>query len=470
MKDEARMFDPAKIVGGKDAPEPIQWQVFMVGDFICGGTILDEKTVLSAAHCFPPNEKPNPNSYKIRAGSTDRDKGGQLVKVEKFIWNNEPGFVYDDSRINNDYVILKLKSPLKFNNDVKPACLPSADYLDKNSVEERCFVSGWGTLKENGPTSKDLKYVRVPSITNKDCAEAYNRGGVEITDAMLCAGYPNGGKDACQGDSGGPLVCNKDGKAIIAGVVSFGIGCASEKFPGIYARVTHVLSWIKNNMEGASPPTGTTTPPQPTQSTTKPITNKPGKCGSPQYAGDGFCDDDNNNKGCKYDEGDCCPPHNALWDMYCNDCKCKQSQPTPAVTTTPATGGCGMPAFVGDGFCDDNNNNAGCNFDDGDCCEPHENAFWNGYCEKCLCKNESPTPICKDDSSAKYCKKMNAKKCKKSKFYKKCRKTCQKCDDDQPEECKDEKSKKYCKKMEKKGKCSKKKIAKMCAKTCQSCP
>jgi len=212
------MLDTDRIVGGEAAPSPVPWQVAVLsGSFqFCGATILDASTILCAAHCGVST------SHKIRAGSISRKSGGQVRNVAQVIKNFNAGQQYNPSTFDNDFAILKLASPLELNDDVQPACLPSSStYLDVSSTEERCFTSGWGTLSSGGSSTDTCQYVRVPAITNAACNADYGAGS--ITDSMICAGYPGeGGKDACQGDSGGPFVCNDGGKAVVAGVVSWG--------------------------------------------------------------------------------------------------------------------------------------------------------------------------------------------------------------------------------------------------------
>merc|ERR1712172_250672 len=251
------MLSSDRIVGGVDAPTMIPWQVSVrSGTFaFCGATILDASTILCAAHCFYQSSA---SGKSIRAGSTQKSSGGQIRNIASIVWNTNAGQTYNPGTLDNDFVILKLESPLELNADVQPACLPSsAAYLDVSSTEERCFTSGWGTLSPGGSTPEGLKFVRVPAITNAACNNDY---GGSITDSMICGGYPGvGGKDACQGDSGGPFVCNDGGKAVIAGVVSWGISCALPTHPGVYARTTYVLDWIESQMSGGTPPAPPTT-------------------------------------------------------------------------------------------------------------------------------------------------------------------------------------------------------------------
>ena len=99
----------------------------------------------------------------------------------------------------------------------------------------------------DGPVSKFLKWVKVPIITNSECRNTELRHQL-ITEDMICAGYANGGKDACSGDSGGPLICQNGKFAVITGIISWGIECALENYPGVYTRVPYFLQWIKKNM------------------------------------------------------------------------------------------------------------------------------------------------------------------------------------------------------------------------------
>ena len=97
-----------------------------------------------------------------------------------------------------------------------------------------------------GRATNYLKYVRVPAITNSECQSAYGKIG-QITESMICDGYPNEGKGSCTGDSGGAFVCNDNGKAVAVGVISWGSECGGA-YPGVNARNTYVLNWIKANM------------------------------------------------------------------------------------------------------------------------------------------------------------------------------------------------------------------------------
>jgi len=344
------MLNSDRIIGGQDATSPIPWQVsldikkngWLYG---CGATILDSTTLLSAAHCFEPNYE-----YSIaRVGSVNSNSGGQVRDISELIKNTNPGFQFD-GEVDNDFIILKLSSPLELNDDVRPACLPeTSNFLLGDATESNCFTSGWGrTSTQTGNSPETCQYVQVPSVTNSECAEAYAPCVPYCfsSTSMICAGYiGQGGKDACAGDSGGPFICNNNGKAVLAGVVSWGRGCAKPKYPGVYSRVTHVLDWIKENMEN----------------------HQDQGCGSPEWATDEWCDDQNNNPDCNYDGGACCFNDFAGWQQYCEDCDCIECQPQ---------------SWVGDNVCDDELNTKNCKYDGGDCCGDNVNT---SACTDCLC-------------------------------------------------------------------------------------
>ena len=157
--------------------------------------------------------------------------------------------------MKNDIVIIKLTTPLKFNGNVGPACLPPAEF--EFFENEKANTSGWGLVYNNGMgetySTTKLNYVDAPILTNAQCLDSKWKSRGEIFPSQICAGYTDGTyKDSCQGDSGGPLVVQKykdQPDAIIVGVVSFGpAGCAMYGYPGFYARVTNFVDWIVTNM------------------------------------------------------------------------------------------------------------------------------------------------------------------------------------------------------------------------------
>lgn len=191
---------------------------------------------MTAAHCTEGNL--DPDVYTIRAGSTDRTKGGVVLKVKSV----NPHPEYDSENINYDFSLLELAESIGFSRSIEAVSLPEAgESLADGSM---CTVSGWGDTRDFLESNIRLRAVNVPSYNQEQCVEALAATSI-VTEQMICAGYAAGGKDSCQGDSGGPLV--SDGKLV--GVVSWGRGCALPNLPGVYARVSSVREWIREVAE-----------------------------------------------------------------------------------------------------------------------------------------------------------------------------------------------------------------------------
>ncbi|XP_030249240.1 trypsin-3-like [Sparus aurata] len=224
-----------KIVGGHECPKnSVPYQVSLwTGYNFCGGTLLSEEWVLSAAHCKTKSD------VEVRLGEHDlweSDGTEQHIMSAKFIRHPD----YDSRTQDSDIMLIKLSQPATLNSFVRLATLPSKCASDGTM----CQTSGWGSLRPSDEGSRyphQLQCLDVPLLSDDTCFNAYP---FQITENMICAGYLEGGKDSCQGDSGGPMMC--DGE--VQGVVSWGHGCAQRNKPGVYTKVCNYISWIKNTM------------------------------------------------------------------------------------------------------------------------------------------------------------------------------------------------------------------------------
>jgi len=238
-KNERELF--SKIIGGQDA-DPGQFPWFARGRgrtggwWGCGGSLVAEEWVLSAAHCgWTPT-----GTFQIGAlcspYSTDDNCGQPVDEIGMDMVFDHPS--YNGNTLEYDFSLIRLSDL----SSVTPVPMDETGIVDNYQGGEMLQPIGFG---ETGTgSSTDLLWVDSPFVTNSVCNSLYNGG---ITSSMMCAGDTvNGGVDACQGDSGGPLY---DANAeTLVGVTSWGIGCALKTHPGVYARIHNQWAWIKNTI------------------------------------------------------------------------------------------------------------------------------------------------------------------------------------------------------------------------------
>jgi len=242
----------SEIVGGEEAkPHSWPWQaaLFMRESSwsgpkwfqFCGGSLIDSNWVMTAGHCF--YKQYDTSNFKIKLGSQndDTDESTEVtVGISKIIVHPQ----YNPTTTSHDITLLKLDRAVTFTNAISPVCLPAAS--DTVQDNQKGVVTGWGATIEGGNTVSNLRQVVVPIVNHGQCQRDY--GNEIVDDTMICAGYPDGGKDSCQGDSGGPFVFYTNNRWVQQGIVSWGNGCAEPNYPGVYSRVAAYRDWIDQTM------------------------------------------------------------------------------------------------------------------------------------------------------------------------------------------------------------------------------
>jgi secreted trypsin-like serine protease len=252
-----------RIVGGTTAEaNEYPWQIALFRrsgqnlTFRCGGTLIADTRVLTAAHCTD-----GVNQLAVRVGSHAWASGGTIINVTSAAEHPD----YDPFTLQHDAALLELAA-----SGIAAGGEPLQLIGQEGSGDDQFWssgdmlaISGWGSTSQGGSISSQLREARVPRVADSTCSQDDWYGGEFDSTTMVCAGFEAGGVDTCQGDSGGPLAAptvnpvpaseTDPSEWRLVGITSWGDGCAQPKKPGVYTRVAAptIRSWIL----GTPPPT-----------------------------------------------------------------------------------------------------------------------------------------------------------------------------------------------------------------------
>ncbi|XP_075163211.1 ovochymase-like [Haematobia irritans] len=246
-----------KIVGGDESQigawpwmALLGYDPYSVRPFKCGGTLISNRHVITAAHCIRRDLSfVRLGEFDLSTESETTHKDINIIKHAK-----HPDFGKNQ---RSDLAILLLETVVQFTDLIAPICMPNSIQLrSKSYVKSMPYVAGWGNTEQGGSTSNVLKEAQLPVWENDYCRQIYQRllpsvPDTEYDDSVICAGYTVGGTDTCQGDSGGPLMIPELYKGLtryyLIGIISYGHGCG--KVPGIYMSTQHWMDWIIEQIE-----------------------------------------------------------------------------------------------------------------------------------------------------------------------------------------------------------------------------
>ncbi|XP_053665516.1 brachyurin-like [Anopheles marshallii] len=258
MQVYRKMLPTQRIVNGQEAiPGQFPYQIALLSTFadgtgLCGGSVLTNNFILTAAHCVVSGDTILASGGTAILGVHNRniqEPTQQRIAFSAAGINAHPGYTL--TNIRNDIAIVRMNSLIIYTDRIQPTRLPGRS-------DTRQFggmigtVSGFGRTTDTGATSPVLMFYHNPVMTNADCNAHWSTNVVQAQNVCV---NTDGGRASCNGDSGGPLTVQDAGRSLQIGIVSFGAasGC-SGPMPKVFARVTFFMDWILANSDYVAAP------------------------------------------------------------------------------------------------------------------------------------------------------------------------------------------------------------------------